>query len=138
MPGFQAFNALLCYCAIEDREKMKRGFTTLLQQQLPCFPDDERYLNLQSDEQVQLVLDVINNDALTKSEVSSGARQLDSFSSSFLGKGLRVCPLTICALGHNTTHTRCAYCGAGQAKGEGRPVHRNCRETHLAVTRQQD
>jgi intraflagellar transport protein 88 len=73
VPGtdFQtAFNVLLCYLAMGDQDKMKRGFGTILQQRLPASEDDERYLNLHDDEKVQLVLDVIKVDAIAKRETS--------------------------------------------------------------------
>merc|ERR1719272_26310 len=47
-----AFNALLCYFAMGEPEKMKRAFMVILQQELHLLPDDERYLNLDSDEKV--------------------------------------------------------------------------------------
>lgn len=63
-----AFNVLLCYLAMGDQEKMKRGFQQILQQQLSQREDDERYLNLHADEKVQLVLDVIKTDVIAKRE----------------------------------------------------------------------
>ena len=69
-----AFNALLCYFALGDREKMKRGFQTLLQQELMSGPDDERYLNLQNDEHIQLVIDVIKGDSMAKVETGQRVR----------------------------------------------------------------
>jgi hypothetical protein len=37
-----AFNALLCYFALGEPEKMKRAFIVILQQELHLLPDDER------------------------------------------------------------------------------------------------
>jgi len=69
-----AFNALLCYFALGDREKMKRGFQTLLQQELMSGAEDERYQNLQNDEHIQLVIDVIKGDSMAKVETAQRVR----------------------------------------------------------------
>ena len=41
-----AFNLILCYFALGDREKMKKGFVRILGLRLETGSDDERYLNL--------------------------------------------------------------------------------------------
>lgn len=41
-PDFQAaFNLIVCYFALEDKEKMKKGFTQLLSIEIPGLEDDE-------------------------------------------------------------------------------------------------
>lgn len=59
-----AFNLILCYYALGERERMRRGFEMLLSQELSTEVDDERYLNLANDEAVQTVLDAIKMDGL--------------------------------------------------------------------------
>lgn len=49
-----AFNALLCYVALGDRDRMRHGFTTLLAQEISVEVDDERYLNLSDDAALQV------------------------------------------------------------------------------------
>ena len=41
-----AFNLILCYFALGDRDKMKKGFIRILGLRLETGSDDERYLNL--------------------------------------------------------------------------------------------
>lgn len=48
-----AFNCLLCYYALGDRDRMRSGFVRMLQMKLPV-GDEDRYLNLQDDPQVRL------------------------------------------------------------------------------------
>lgn len=47
-----AFNCLLCYYALGDRDRMRNGFLRMLQMKLPV-GDEDRYLNLQDDPQVR-------------------------------------------------------------------------------------
>lgn len=63
-----AFNLLLCYFALGDRDSMQGAFQTLLEQELSVSADDERYVNLHNDEHVQIVLDVITQDSLALHE----------------------------------------------------------------------
>ena len=63
-----AFNTLLCYFAIGDRDMMKRGFLTVLQQELSSQPEDDRYQNFEADEHVKMVLEVVKHDVLSQSE----------------------------------------------------------------------
>eukprot|EP00048_Salpingoeca_helianthica_P016668 m.233531 g.233531 ORF g.233531 m.233531 type:complete len:871 (+) comp19192_c0_seq1:27-2639(+) len=69
-----AFNMMLCYYAMGDRDKMKKGFVRLLGLRTGIPDNDERYLNLQNDPQVQLLLDVLKGDALRLRETEDRAR----------------------------------------------------------------
>lgn len=64
-----AFNLELCYFALGENDRMRSGFQTLLQQELPSKADDDRYLNLDNDAGFALVLDVIKDDNLRKREL---------------------------------------------------------------------
>ncbi|EGD80416.1 hypothetical protein PTSG_11061 [Salpingoeca rosetta] len=66
-----ALNCLLCYFGLGDREKMKRGFARLLSLQLPTHDEDERYMNIHEDEQVQIYLDAVQDDTLRKHELAT-------------------------------------------------------------------
>jgi len=63
-----AFNAILCYFALGNTNKMQSTFEVLLQQELNINPDDQRHLNLHNDPHVQIVLDVVKMDALSETE----------------------------------------------------------------------
>eukprot|EP00055_Hartaetosiga_balthica_P008287 m.30306 g.30306 ORF g.30306 m.30306 type:complete len:844 (-) comp6222_c0_seq1:228-2759(-) len=73
-----AFNSMLCYFALGDREKMRRGFVQLLTLQLPSAEDDDRYLNISNDEQLQLFLDAVADDNLRQFEIKT-KKQADGF-----------------------------------------------------------
>jgi len=49
-----AFNCVLCYFAMGERDKMKRGFVRMLSLELLSDPDGDKYLNVQEDSQVRL------------------------------------------------------------------------------------
>ncbi|KAK6171274.1 hypothetical protein SNE40_019498 [Patella caerulea] len=67
-PNFKTgFNLILCYFALGDREKMRRGFQKLLTVDLKI-DDEEKYLAQTDEKQNNLVLEVIKNDALRKIE----------------------------------------------------------------------
>ncbi|EDQ86081.1 uncharacterized protein MONBRDRAFT_11191 [Monosiga brevicollis MX1] len=59
-----AFNCILCYVAIGERDRMKRGFIRMLSLQLDGDPDGDKYLNVQDDSQVQMFLDAVKDDQL--------------------------------------------------------------------------
>eukprot|EP00049_Salpingoeca_infusionum_P015355 m.298032 g.298032 ORF g.298032 m.298032 type:complete len:836 (-) comp15859_c3_seq1:96-2603(-) len=59
-----AFNCLLCYLALGERDKMKKGFLKLLSLQCAGLMDEERYTNIRDDEQVQIYLDAVKEDPL--------------------------------------------------------------------------
>lgn len=69
-----AFNLMLCYFAMGDREKMKKGFQRLLTLRTGVPDNDERYLNLQNNAQVQLLLDVLKSDSLRVREMEDRQR----------------------------------------------------------------
>lgn len=58
------FNLMLCYFALGDRDKMRKGFQRLVALRAASLDDDERYLNLQNDAQIQMTLDAIKGDTL--------------------------------------------------------------------------
>lgn len=62
------FNAVVCHFALGDRDRMRKAFQRLLALRTMSTEDDERYLNLQNDTQVQAVLDAIRADTLRAAE----------------------------------------------------------------------
>lgn len=67
-PNFvTGFNLILCHFAMADREKMKRTFQKLLTVDLKI-DDEDKYLSNSDDKQYSLILEVIKNDTLRKSE----------------------------------------------------------------------
>ena len=73
-----AFNCLLCYFGLGDREKMKRGFVRLLSLQLATHDEDDRYMNIHEDAQVQLFLDAVQDDPLRRCELKE-KKKADTF-----------------------------------------------------------
>uniref|UniRef100_K1QZL1 Intraflagellar transport protein 88 homolog n=1 Tax=Magallana gigas TaxID=29159 RepID=K1QZL1_MAGGI len=70
-PNFKTgFNLILCYFALGDREKMKRGFQKLLTVDLRI-DDEDKYLPHGEDKNYNLILEVIKNDALRQIERKS-------------------------------------------------------------------
>eukprot|EP00730_Choanoeca_flexa_P000004 TRINITY_DN10001_c0_g1_i2.p1 TRINITY_DN10001_c0_g1~~TRINITY_DN10001_c0_g1_i2.p1 ORF type:complete len:846 (+),score=200.15 TRINITY_DN10001_c0_g1_i2:326-2539(+) len=63
-----AFNCILCYFALGERDKMKRGFVRMLSLSLLSDPDGDKYLNVQEDPQVATFLDAVKDDRLRKRE----------------------------------------------------------------------
>ncbi|XP_061176289.1 intraflagellar transport protein 88 homolog isoform X2 [Saccostrea echinata] len=67
-PNFKTgFNLILCYFALGDREKMKRGFQKLLTVDLKI-DDEDKYLPHGEDKNYNLILEVIKNDSLRQIE----------------------------------------------------------------------
>ena len=67
-PDFKiGFNLLLCYYAINDRDKMKQCFLDLLRIPLNI-PDDDFYQSNPTDKQANLLLEVIRDDQLRRYE----------------------------------------------------------------------
>ncbi|XP_065906422.1 intraflagellar transport protein 88 homolog [Dysidea avara] len=70
-----AFNLILCYHAIGDQEKLKRGFQRLLKVQQNGEDDEDRYYpTVDDDQQQRLLIEVIKDDELRKIETERRQR----------------------------------------------------------------